>query len=230
MVLAPAPGYPQARPDPRSGSPARPRGRPSCPGWPDRRRRLRSSSRTGRRQRRRFPVHVDRHALAMADDQRPQVVDAVALVGVLMGQQDGVQPVDPGGQQLVAHVGRGIDQDHGRLERSRRPGADQDRAPRPAVPRLGRIPDAPVVADARNAAGRSAPQNADLQPCPLARRGSCRPPEQRDGVSGRQPGSLLETAGRDARRRRGKRPPGSRLVAAAHDKAPAQGTDSRSRG
>ncbi len=88
----------------------------------------------------------------------------MALVGVLVGHQHGVQSVDPGRQKLLAHVRRGIHKHQGWLGRARRPGPDQDRTARPAVPGLGRVTGAPVIADPRNAAGRAAPKDTDLQP------------------------------------------------------------------
>ncbi len=35
------------------------------------------------------------------------------LVGMVMGDQDPIQPADTRGQQLLAHVGRGVDQHAG---------------------------------------------------------------------------------------------------------------------
>ena len=54
-----------------------------------------------------------------------QVVDAVGVVGVLMGEEDAVEPVDVGVEQLLAQVRRGVDQDAGDAVRRRaaRPGA-----------------------------------------------------------------------------------------------------------
>ncbi|MEI9886933.1 MAG: hypothetical protein WDN08_10640 [Rhizomicrobium sp.] len=42
-----------------------------------------------------------------------QIVEAVDLVGVVVGQQHGVGAHDAGIDQLILHVGRGVDQDDG---------------------------------------------------------------------------------------------------------------------
>ena len=42
-----------------------------------------------------------------------QIVDAVGVVGMLVGVEDRVEPVDLGIEQLLAQIGRGIDQDAG---------------------------------------------------------------------------------------------------------------------
>jgi len=44
----------------------------------------------------------------MADEQAAQVVDAVGVVGMLMGDQDRIEPVDPALDQLFALVVRAI--------------------------------------------------------------------------------------------------------------------------
>ena len=49
----------------------------------------------------------------MADEQRAQIVDAVDVVGVLMGEQHAVEPVDIGVEKLLAQVGRSVDQHAG---------------------------------------------------------------------------------------------------------------------
>ena len=68
-------------------------------------------------------VHVD--AAALADEQGAQVVDAVDVVGVLVGDQHAVDPVDVGVEKLLAQVRRGVDQDPGpcRSARAARPAA-----------------------------------------------------------------------------------------------------------
>ncbi len=42
--------------------------------------------------------------------KRAQIVDAVGVVGVLVGVEDAVEVVDLGVQKLLAQVGRGIHQ------------------------------------------------------------------------------------------------------------------------
>src|SRR3954447_20525980 len=56
-------------------------------------------------------VKVDRNAAALVQHDRAQIVDAVGLVGVLMGQVYRVDVIDICIDQLLAQVGRGIDHD-----------------------------------------------------------------------------------------------------------------------
>ena len=55
-------------------------------------------------------VDPDRDALALAHEQRAQIVDAVGMVGVLVGDQHAVEPVDLRREQLLAAVRRAVDQ------------------------------------------------------------------------------------------------------------------------
>ena len=54
---------------------------------------------------RRRLIEVDVDAATLVDEQRPQIVDAVRVVGVLMGDQHAIDPVDLGVQKLHAQVG-----------------------------------------------------------------------------------------------------------------------------
>src|SRR5688572_1532544 len=74
--------------------------------------------------------------------QRPQVVDSVAMIGVIVRPEHRVDPVDPGGQQLAAQVGCGVDQDP-------RPvvAFDDDRNAAAAIFWLCRVAQAPIVSD-----------------------------------------------------------------------------------
>src|SRR5437899_2306412 len=58
-------------------------------------------------------VHIDWNALAAVNEQAAQVVDAVSVVGVLMGIKHGVDPIDVGVKQLLAQIRRRVDQDAG---------------------------------------------------------------------------------------------------------------------
>ena len=82
---------------------------------------------------------------------RTQIVDAVGLVGVLMGQKHGVDVIDLGIDQLLAQVGRGIDHDPRGAVRA---GAlDQQRAAAAAVFWIVGIAGAPAERRARHAGG-----------------------------------------------------------------------------
>ncbi len=58
---------------------------------------------------RRIGVHIGRHALAGVEEEGPQVVDAVDLVGVVMGEQAGVHSLDLRPHRLQPEVRRGVD-------------------------------------------------------------------------------------------------------------------------
>ena len=47
--------------------------------------------------------------------QRAQIVEAMDMIGVGVGQQQGVEPVHAGGDQLLAQVGAGVHQQPRRL-------------------------------------------------------------------------------------------------------------------
>ena len=55
-------------------------------------------------------VEIDVDAAALVDEQRPQIVDAVRVVGMFMRDQHAVEPVDLGVEQLLAQVRRAVDQ------------------------------------------------------------------------------------------------------------------------
>ncbi len=58
-------------------------------------------------------VEIDVDAPPALDEQRAQVVDAVGMVGVLVGVENAVDPIDIGVEQLLAQIGRGVDEDRG---------------------------------------------------------------------------------------------------------------------
>ena len=65
-------------------------------------------------------VQIDRNPPALMHHDRAEIVDAVGLVGMLMGQEHRVEMVDVGVDQLLAQVGRGVDHDPGRAMGGRR--------------------------------------------------------------------------------------------------------------
>ena len=109
-------------------------------------------------------VHVaGRCAAALAQEEGAQVVDAVRLVGVVVGVEHRVDALHARGRRLQPQVRRGVDQHRGLSARSpaiRRTSREQRRA---AVPRLGRIAGAPVAVGARHAARGAAAQDGELQ-------------------------------------------------------------------
>ena len=78
----------------------------------------------------------------MLYEETAQVVDAVGVVGVLVGEEHRVEAVDLGVKQLLAQIGRGIDQDAG--DAAAVTPLDQQRGPPAAVLGIFRIADAPA--------------------------------------------------------------------------------------
>jgi hypothetical protein len=86
----------------------------------------------------------------------PKVIEAVDVVGMVVGDEDVVDTPHPGGDQLLAEVGPGIDQQPLFADRRQRGGAQ------PAVLRLGRIGAAPIVADPRHPGTGAGSKDAEL--------------------------------------------------------------------
>ena len=97
-------------------------------------------------------IHIKVDFSPCHDDQRPDLVNSMNMVGVRMGQQDGVEPGNAELEQLFAKIGRHVDEELGR-------GAvfagvlDEDRTAPAPVFRIVAIAGAPALADARDAAG-----------------------------------------------------------------------------
>jgi len=96
-------------------------------------------------------VEIDRDALAPVDEQAAQVVDAVGVVGVLVGIEHGVEPIDVSVEQLLAQIGRRIDQDAG--DAGAGAALDQKRGAAPTVLGIVRIAVTPAKRRTRHAAG-----------------------------------------------------------------------------
>jgi len=56
-------------------------------------------------------AQIDRNASALMQHDGTEIVDAVGLVGMLVGEEHRVDMIDLGVDQLLAQVGRGVDQD-----------------------------------------------------------------------------------------------------------------------
>src|SRR5665213_1148900 len=85
----------------------------------------------------------------------------MAMVGVLVGHQHTVEPVDLGIDKLLTEIGRGVDQDAGEAGRAR--ALDQERGPPPAIPRVVGIASAPAERRTRHAHGRPAAEDGETQ-------------------------------------------------------------------
>src|SRR4051812_19197763 len=105
-------------------------------------------------------IKIDVDPPAPGDEQAAQIVDAVGGVGVLVGEQHRVEPVHLGIEQLLAQVGRGIDQDPG--DACAVAPFYQQRGASAPVPGIARIADAPAQCRARNAAGGPEPRMVTL--------------------------------------------------------------------
>ena len=144
------------RPRPRTARRSRDAGRSDCRSHAPP---PRSSSRK-RRSRMSVGAPVGPASIApLAQRIGPEIVDAVHLVGMLVGPDHGVDPLDLGVEELGAQVGRGVDQDglaaasSTRMEQRRRRlrGSAGSAAPHSPLPSL--------PADARHAARRAAAQD-----------------------------------------------------------------------
>src|SRR5215468_3256315 len=106
-------------------------------------------------------VEIGRNALALVQHHRAKVVDAVGLVGVLMGEEHRVEVIDLGADELLAQVRRGIDHDTG--DAVSRSALRQQRAAEAAVLRVVGIAAAPAECRARYAGGRAAAEDRQRQ-------------------------------------------------------------------
>jgi hypothetical protein len=98
-----------------------------------------------------LPLHI----------QSAQIVDAVGMIGMLVRVEHAVEPVDFGVEELLAQVGRGVDQN--RCSPARAHPFDQERAAPSPVFRIAWIAGAPAKRRARHPSGRSASENSKSQ-------------------------------------------------------------------
>src|ERR1700678_2859591 len=106
-------------------------------------------------------IEIDRNAPALMQHDRSEIVDAVGLVGMLMGQEHGVDVVNMGIDQLLAQIRRGID--HDPRYSAIRCLLGQQRATAAAVPGIVGIARAPAERRARHTGGGSAAENGQGQ-------------------------------------------------------------------
>ena len=109
------------------------------------------------------PVHVAGDARPLPDEEGPDVVDPVGLVGVVVGQQEGVEAPGAGLGGLPAQVGRGVHQDGRGLGRVGRRATDQEGTAGAEVARVGGIALPPVAVRPGHAAGGAAAEDGELQ-------------------------------------------------------------------
>lgn len=99
---------------------------------------------------------VERHGPAALRDGA-KLVDPMAMIGMVVRDDDAIEVPNAGIQQLLADIGPAVDEEplSGDL--------DQQSAPSPAVFRLVGVALAPIRADPRNAGRRSAAEDRQLQ-------------------------------------------------------------------
>ena len=106
-------------------------------------------------------VVVRRNASPPIVGHHAQIIDAVGMIGMVMGVEHAVEPTDSDVEQLLAKVRRGVDQHIGRALAAFL--LHQHRAAPPAVLRVCRIARAPDIADTGHAAGRAAAEDGELE-------------------------------------------------------------------
>src|SRR5208337_121096 len=100
------------------------------------------------------------------EEEWPQIVDPMRVVGVRMGDQHAVDMLHLGLDQLFAQVGPGVDQ-HGRHAGGAVP-FDENRAAATAVAWIGRVAGTPPLPDPRDARRGAATKNGQAKthgPC-----------------------------------------------------------------
>src|SRR5262245_1095523 len=107
----------------------------------------------------RHGIVVDIDAAVAVIGDLAQIVDAVGVIGVVVGVEHAVEPDRAGIEELLAQIGRGIDQRRGLTLRA--VPFDEERATLAPVLGIGGIACAPMIADAGHAAGRAAAENGE---------------------------------------------------------------------
>jgi len=92
-------------------------------------------------------VAIDVDAPAAMQEQAAQIVNAVRMVGMFVGVEHAIEPIDIGVDELLAQIRPGIDQDA--RERRLDPCARQQRTAAAAVLRIVRVARAPAGAGTR---------------------------------------------------------------------------------
>src|SRR5207253_6593456 len=101
-------------------------------------------------------VGMQRHCVAQRRGDRPQVVETVAMIAMIVGDNHRVDPAQVGSEQLLTKVGAAIDQHP-------LPSAfDQDRRAQARVARLVRVALAPFITDLRDPGRRPATEDPDF--------------------------------------------------------------------
>jgi hypothetical protein len=98
---------------------------------------------------------------AHVEDDHAQIVEPVDMIGVGMGVDHPVEPPDARIEQLLAQVGRGVDQD-GCLP-ALVEALHQHGTAAAGVARLVRVAIAPMAAEARHTAGGAAAEDGEAQ-------------------------------------------------------------------
>jgi len=94
-------------------------------------------------------VQIEIQAPPAMNIERAQIIDPVGVVGVLVGEKDAVEPIDIGIKQLLAQIGRRVDQ-HAGAAAIVAGTLDQERATAAPVARIGGIACTPAECGTRH--------------------------------------------------------------------------------
>ena len=98
---------------------------------------------------------------ALMQHHGTQIIDAMGLIGVLVGQEHRIDVIDMGIDQLLAQIWRGIDHDPRNASIART--LDQQRTATSAVLRIFGVAGAPAQRRPRNAGRRSAAKDRKIK-------------------------------------------------------------------
>src|SRR5215210_6287090 len=104
---------------------------------------------------------VDGNTPASIVSHHAQIIDAVTMVGMIVGVEHAVEHAYLGVEELLAKIGRSIHE-----QRCRAVPAlpfDENRAAPPLVFRISRIARPPMIADPGHAARRAAAEDGELE-------------------------------------------------------------------
>jgi hypothetical protein len=99
---------------------------------------------------------IDGNSRALADIERANVVEALDVIGVAMGEQNGFKALDACGEGLRAKIGSGINDDVLPIAR------EEDGGTQALVVRVGGVADGAVAADRGNSHGSAGAENREV--------------------------------------------------------------------
>ena len=94
-----------------------------------------------------FPGAVNGNGGALADVEGAKIVEALDVVGVAVGEKNGFETIEMGGESLGAEIGSGVNDDVLAIAR------EKDGRSETLVVRIGGLADSAVAADGGNSHG-----------------------------------------------------------------------------